>query len=218
MSQALSPAPAYTQAVDPVELAMLAARWGHVPLEQRTLAVDDPFLTGVNQKLTESPRRAEICYVLHRGDPAAGVLFHIKRFYPTGAFRLPTGGIHQGESVMATLAREIQEETGQVVGDALGQVRIERCLGVVAYDLVHGSLGQSVAFATYHFLARMSADGILAPQDPDEQIAAWDWRTPTQIYACAAYLEQVGQNAPAWADWGRFRALSHHFVAQALGG
>jgi 8-oxo-dGTP pyrophosphatase MutT (NUDIX family) len=201
-----------------VELATLAAQWGPVPLEQRTLAVDDPFLTGVNQKLTESPRRAEICYILHRGDPAAGVLFHIKRFYPTGAFRLPTGGIHQGESVMATLAREIQEETGQVVGDAPGQVQIERCLGVVVYELAHRSLGHSVAFATYHFLARMPADGILAPQDPEEQIAAWDWRPPTQIRACAEYLEQVGRSTPAWADWGRFRALSHRFVAQALSG
>lgn len=213
---ALNPIPSLIQAVDAAELAGLHAQWGRVPVEQVTLAVDDPFLTHENQQLLKPPRRAEICYILHRGDPAGGLLFHIKRFYPSGAFRLPTGGIHQGEEVMATLTREIAEETGLVVGDGPGQVRIEGCLGVLVYRLPHRTLARTFEFATYHFLARMPVNGVLAPQDADEQIAAWDWRTPAQLGAAADYLDGVGRTVPDWADWGHFRALSHRFVAQRL--
>lgn len=207
----------YAEAVDAHELDELQAQWGPFALERHALAVDEPFLSHENQQLTRPPRRAEVCYILHRGDPTTGVLLHIKRFYPAGAFRLPTGGIHAGETVLATLAREIYEETGQTVGAGPGQVVVERFLGVVAYNLAHGTWGRTERFATYHFLARMPADGVLAPQDADEQIAGWQWRPVHELVAAADYLEQVGGRYPDWADWGRYRALSHRFVARHMG-
>ncbi len=207
--------PAYVGALDEREVAVLAAQWGPLAQERHTLLVDHPFLSHENQQLTRPPRRAEVCYVLHRGDPAAGVLLHIKRFYPAGAYRLPTGGVHTGEEVWATLGREIHEETGLRLGP--GGVQVERCLGVVLYDLVHRTWSTTATFATYVFLARMPADGVLAPQDADEQIAGWQWRPARDLLAVAAYLEQVGTRHPEWADWGRYRALSHRFVAGQLG-
>lgn len=202
--------------VDPEELAALRARWGNVPLEEAALQVAHPFLTGDHQMLVSAGRRAEICYVMHRGDPAEGVLLHIKTFYPPGAFRLPTGGIHTGEAVAETLAREIFEETGLTVGDGTDRVQVQRFLGILAYTLSHPELG-AAPFATYHFLVRMPDGATLAPQDPEESIGGWEWRPASQLGAIADRLEKVGQESAAWADWGRFRALSHRFVARQLG-
>ncbi len=193
-------------AVDAAEMADLHAQWGDFPVEHVTLEVADPFLTGKNQLLASRGRRAEVCYVMRRGNDR-DVLLHIKRFYPPQGYRLPTGGIQQGEAVMATLAREIWEETGQQVGDgvAVAHAVVERCLGVVVYTLRHATLGD-VPFATYCFGTRMAAEAELAPQDADEQIAGWRWLPPAQLDAQAETLEGVASTHPIWADWGRFRA------------
>jgi 8-oxo-dGTP pyrophosphatase MutT (NUDIX family) len=209
-----------TLAVDEVELAELSARWGDFARQHVSLPVSHPFLTGINQVLTARGRRAEVCYVMHRGDPDMGVLLHIKTFYPADAYRLPTGGIQQGEAVEATLAREIHEETGLTVGEAVHQVRVERFLGVVSYSLQHTSLGPT-PFATYHFLAQMPEGAQVQPIDADEQILGWRWVSAGQLRAVADQLEQVADRPPpdgeTWADWGRFRAISHRFVAGVLG-
>jgi 8-oxo-dGTP pyrophosphatase MutT (NUDIX family) len=207
----------YQAAVDPDELAALEARWGVLAYRQHRLAVDHPFLTGEHQMLVSDGRRAEICYVMHRGDPAAGLLLHIKTFYPSGAYRLPTGGIHVGETVQGTLAREIHEETGLTVGPAPDQVQVQRCLGVVAYTFDHRTAAARYHFATYHFLVQMPPAGEIAPLDPSEQIGSWQWQRPDALDCVAARLEGVGQSRPEWGDWGLFRALSHRFVAAQLG-
>lgn len=203
-------------AVEIEELAALRARWGIFAQEHHHLPVDDPFLTGEDQLLVSDHRRAEICYVMHRGDPAQGVLLHIKTFYPQGAFRLPTGGIHQGQEVSATLAREISEETGLTVGNGKDQVQVQRFLGVVACDFVHRGLGRTFPFATYAFLVQMPAGATLNPQDPDERIGGWQWRPAADLTPVADYLDNVGVAAPQWADWGHYRALIHRFVGRAL--
>lgn len=192
--------------------------------------VDTPFLDGPNQRLTSGRRRAEICYILHRGDPRAGVLLHRKIFYPSGAFRLPTGGVHEGEAVLDTLVREIEEETSFRLDLSLfSQSRDERegsgipvtlqaFLGTLEYGLDHRSQRRTHHFATYHFLVAAPADAVPVPLDPGEQVAGWQWRSIDEMGAVADRLGTVGAKAPAWGDWGRFRALSHRFVAAVIGG
>lgn len=204
-------------ALDEAEVARLYEEWGPFVVETARMDVAHPFLSGQNQTLANRGRRAEICYVLHRGVPADGVLLHIKTFYPEGTFRLPTGGIQQAEGVMETLWREIFEETGLTVGEGPENVRVEHCLGVLHYDLRHDRLG-AVDFATYHFLAAMPPDAELVPQDASEQIGGWLWTPAAALGAVADGLQCVGTTHPLWADWGRFRALSHRFVAAALAG
>ncbi|MCL4857866.1 MAG: NUDIX hydrolase [Caldilineaceae bacterium] len=203
-------------AVEPAELAELERQWGPVAMERHQLAVDHPFLTGENQMLVGNGRRAEVCYVMHQGNPKAGVLLHIKTFYPHGAYRLPTGGIHQGEGVVDTLAREVEEETGLTVGNGGAQVRVERLLGVVACDFVHGALARTLPFATYAFLVQMPLGAALTPRDASEQIGGWQWRPPAALPQVADYLEQVRTFSPQWGDWGRYRALIHRFVARRV--
>lgn len=208
--------PTYQDAVDSIEFDALCTEWGALPHVHHDLNVDHPFLSGDNQRLVSDGRRAEICYIMHRGDLAEGVLLHIKTFYPTGAYRLPTGGIHQGEQVMATLAREIAEETSMTVGPGVNQVQVQRCLGVTSYAMAHHSHGTTYPFATYHFLVQMPRDGEIVTLDPEEHIGGWEWRRAEELLAVADYLEQVGTHNAVWGDWGRFRALSHRFVASQL--
>lgn len=204
------------QAIDPAELARLEQQWGAQPQKLVRLAVGDPFLSGEHQRLLKDGRRAEICYIMHRGDLHQGVLLHIKTVYPAGAFRLPTGGIHVGEAVMETLSREIGEETGMEVGPLAHQVQVERMVGVVHYALAHRELNQTFDFATYCFVVRMPAGGVLAPQDPDEMIGGWEWVPSAQLGQVARKLEQVGHQVPDWSDWGHYRAAVHYFLAQCL--
>ncbi|GIV75689.1 NUDIX hydrolase [Litorilinea aerophila] len=205
-----------TQPLDAEELAHLTRRWGAAPVEHCHLEVDTPFLTREHQRLLSDGRRAEICYVMIQEEISAGLLLHTKHIYPPGAYRLPTGGVHPGHTVLETLAREVYEETGLVFGDAQEQLRLEGFLGVVAYEFHHKTLGQRFPFATYHFLVRMPSGAVLQVQDPSEEISDWRWCPLTELPAVAESLASLGERVPAWGDWGRFRALSHHFVARHL--
>ena len=62
----------------------------------------------------------------------------------------------------------------------------------------------------------MPRDGVINTLDPEEHIGGWEWRKPDELLAVAELLEQVGKTTPAWGDWGRFRGLSHRFVAERL--
>jgi 8-oxo-dGTP pyrophosphatase MutT (NUDIX family) len=212
----MCPLQALQRAIEDEELRALEKQWGRQPVQRVTLDVGDPFLTGEHQLLLSDERRAEICYIMHRGDPADGLLLHTKTIYPPGAYRLQTGGIQPGQGVMDTLAREIAEETGLTVGEGAAQVRVERMLGVVAYDFIHRELQRSFAFATYHFLVQMPRDAELNPQDSSEQIGGWQWQPPAEFRRVAQALRDVGRRLPYWRDWGRFRTVSHEFVAQRL--
>lgn len=203
--------------IDLEELDTLAAAWGSPARLSVALAVDSPFLTGPKQKLVSGGRRAEICFVMHRGSPAGGVLLEHVAYYPAGVFRLPTGGIQAGEGVMETLAREIAEETGLTVGDGPLCVAVERLLGVVDYTLHHATWGRAAYYATYAFLVRMPEGARLDPQDPEEQSADWRWLPARELAELADALEVVGAVAPQWGDWGRYRAVAHRFVAAQLG-
>jgi len=202
-------------AIDAEELESLYECWGAFPIEQATLDVADPFLSGEHQQLASNGRRAEICYVMHRGNPMQGVLLHSKTFYPEGMYRLPTGGVHDGERILETLVREIFEETGLRVDGRNDQARIERCLGVLTYELRHATLG-AISFATYHFLVRMPSHAEIMPQDPEESIRGWQWRPATELHLVADRLAMAHHVSREWADWGRYRALSHRFVARHL--
>ena len=202
--------------LDPQELLELEARFGPTPHQPYQLTVHHPFLSGEHLWLTSNGRRAEICYVMHQGSPQDGVLLHIKTIYPENAYRLPTGGIQQGESVLATLTREIYEETGLIVGEQPNQVQVQRFLGITSYTMYHVEEARTHHFATYHFLVQKPLDAVLDPQDEDEMLADWRWVRPTQLRTVADVLETVGERSHYWADWGKFRAISQRFVAEQL--
>jgi ADP-ribose pyrophosphatase YjhB (NUDIX family) len=187
------------------EIAELAARFG----EPRRLDVAiRPFFDPV-----QNPDRfAEVCMVVRR--PSGKVLLSIKTFYPRGAHRLPTGGIHYGERIFDALVRETAEETGL-------ETQVRRFLAAIGYRSISAPEGPPI-FHTFAFLLD-EVGGKLETRDTAEQIEEWIEVEPSALGDVAdrlegvtsAYSDEIGGN---WSDWGRFRAIVHRAVNEPLTG
>ena len=183
------------------QIADLSARYG----APRRVAVE---LEGaLFDPLVMPDRHGEVCMVIRR--PNGKLITAIKTFYPAGAFRLLTGGVQHGEPIAAALMREVAEETGL-------DVSVRRFLAVIEYRLARGQL----AFATFAFLLD-EVGGMLGVQDESEQIGAFRELATDELPALADLLAQAPDErderiAGSWRDWGRFRAVVHRVVYEAL--
>jgi 8-oxo-dGTP pyrophosphatase MutT (NUDIX family) len=195
--------PTLADLVDEAEVSQLQADYGpgerrRVALEVSALSFDDWL-----RKMVTSPnRRGEVVLVIQR--PDGRTLLHTKRFYPEGGYRLPSGGVHPDELVLAGVTREAREETGL-------NVTVDRFLGMVEYEFRYEE--RRLYFVSYLFLVGADNNRPVV-QDPDEQITGFRYVAPSEIRATAARLRAL---PPRWADWGRFRALAHDLVADTLG-
>lgn len=160
--------------------------------------------------------------------PNGRLITAIKTFYPPGAFRLLTGGVGHGELIEAALLREVAEETSL-------EVVVRRFLTVIEYQLdspvVPGppsvapidepqTTGQYY-FATFAFLLD-EVGGTLESHDPAERIGAFREVAPNELPMMAEMFDRVDDRfdpviGGSWGDWGRFRAVVHRVVYEALG-
>ena len=146
-------------------------------------------------------RQAEVVLVMLR--PDGRLVLQTKAIYPPGAFRIPTGGICQDEPLLDALTRELREETGQ-------QARVRRLLGVLCYHFRRGGVAHDRQ--SYVFLLDIGSEP-LRPEDGEEEISAYREIRLSDLPQAAANLESTRGD---WAVWGRFRALVHWFVAEAV--
>lgn len=190
------------------EVRALARRFG--PPLQRTAAIDDRF----DDPIRKDDRFGEVCMVIRR--PNASVLLSIKTFYPRGAYRLPTGGIHHGEGIYEALVREAHEETGL-------ELDVERFLAHISYVPARGSAGAEPPTSLFHTFAFLLAErgGTLGALDAAEQIEAWREVTVDELAQVADLLDDLRSEGTrgvggSWRAWGRFRAVVHRVVYDAL--
>jgi ADP-ribose pyrophosphatase YjhB (NUDIX family) len=186
------------------ELSDLARRYGEP--RQIDATIDDGFEDPIRRK----DRFGEVLMAVRR--PNGKLLVAIKTFYPRGAYRLPTGGIHHGERILDALLRETHEETGL-------DTYVRRFLATIAYR-GRSAPAASPLFYTFAFLLD-ELGGALGALDTDEQIEDWREMAPGELRAQAAILENLTTEGKkgiggSWAEWGRFRAIAHHVVADAL--
>ena len=186
------------------EVAELAARYG----EPRR--VDATINDGFFDPIHNPDRVGEVCMIVRR--PNRKVLLSIKTFYPRGAYRLPTGGIHHGEGIFDALVRETLEETGL-------ETTIRRFLAAIAYRPLSSPDGPPI-FHTFAFLLD-EVGGMLEARDREERIEEYREVDPAELPAVADGLERVTSMHSVdiggdWADWGRFRAVAHRVVHEAL--
>jgi ADP-ribose pyrophosphatase YjhB (NUDIX family) len=185
------------------EIAELAARFG----EPRRLEVTiRPSFDPVQKR----DRSAEVCMVVRRRN--GKVLLSIKTFYPRGAHRLPTGGIHHGERIFDALVRETAEETGL-------ETEIRRFLAAIGYRSTGAPLGPPI-FYTFAFLLD-EVGGTLETRDTAEQIEEWIEVEPSELGEVADRLDGVTSAESDhiggdWSDWGHFRAIVHRVVHEEL--
>jgi 8-oxo-dGTP pyrophosphatase MutT (NUDIX family) len=186
------------------EIDALAARFG------RPLVVDSPIADYFDDPIRKPDRYGEVCMVVRR--PNGRLLVAIKTFYPRGAYRLPTGGIHRGEGILDALLREVKEETGL-------ETDVRRFLALIAY---HGTTVPSGTpiFHTFAFLLDETG-GRLGALDTTEQIEDWREIAVADLRRIADFLDDLKTAGTMdiggdWRAWGKFRAVVHRTVAEAL--
>ena len=186
------------------EIERLARRFGD-PLVIES-AIPDHF----DDPIRKPDRYGEVCMVVRR--PSGAVLLAIKTFYPRGAYRLPTGGIHRGEAILDALLRETHEETGL-------RTEVRRFLSRIAYH----SLEAPTSTPLFHSFAFLLDEigGTLGPLDASEQIEDWREVAIADLPRVADYLDGLRTQGTQdiggdWRAWGKFRAVVHRAVHQAL--
>jgi ADP-ribose pyrophosphatase YjhB (NUDIX family) len=187
--------------INPEEIEQLSRQYG--PIERRgySLEVSKRNFEDWQGEVVEK-RRGEVVLVVKR---PAGVILHTKDFYPPGTYRLPSGGVKWGESVLSALHREAQEEMGL-------EIEVERFLGLLEYEF--RCQEETMPFVSYVFLVR-EAGGELAPQDEEEHILSFRQVPLAELSAVADSLRAMEED---WQDWGEFRAIAHDFVVEVMEG
>ncbi|MBA2677155.1 MAG: NUDIX hydrolase [Ktedonobacteraceae bacterium] len=186
------------------EIEQLAERYGQPVI--RTVDLD---ATELFDPLSKKDRYGEVCMVVRR--PNGRLLTMTKTYYPKNSYRLLTGGINHGESILAGLLRETQEETGL-------EVEVKQFLAIAAYRLPN--LSENPLFYTFALLLD-ELGGTLTTIDKEEQVDSFLEVTPAELPALADKLDHLGQQfsgelSTEWTTWGRFRTVIHRLVYEAL--
>lgn len=180
------------------EVTSLARRLGEPRRWMREYAAS-PEKAGWVKKMLKRP--GEVSLVVPGA--ANGVWLHTKEFYPPGVYRLPSGGIHEGESVESAAFREAFEEMGFKPDLAL-------FLGLIENIFEVG--GESSVYPTYIFETSLLT-GAPHVVDLDEPISGFRL---IDISELAQVSDQLNALPPHWQPWGHFRAASHALVLEAL--
>ena len=184
---------------DPEEEAALIAKFG--PTMERECRFDlDRAGFRLWWQSTALRRRAEVVMIVQR--PDGRILLHAKGHYPPGTYRLPSGGVQWGESVLEALAREQVEALGL-------RLQPEGMPGLIRYELRYN--GQTLHFASYLFRHCVGKKPRLSPQDPTEAIADFCWVEPENLPSVAKSLRG---SSHGWRNWGAFRAVAHDLLVE----
>lgn len=187
--------------INPEEIEELARQYGPIERRSYSLEVGKKNFEYWRRALAKK-RRGEVVLVIERPD---GVILHTKDFYPPGIYRLPSGGVKWGESVLSAVHREAREEMGL-------EIEVERFLGLLEYEL--RCQQETMPFVSYVFLVRGSGRE-LAPRDRKERILSFRQVSVAELSAVAESLRALEGD---WRDWGEFRAIVHDFVVEMMGG
>jgi len=184
------------------ELEGLSHQYGPV------LYREEQIFPGFQDPVRKTDRVGEVCMVIRR--PSGTLLLSIKSIYPRGAHRLPTGGVGVGELIIAAPFRETHEETGL-------SVRLLRFLALISY---HAPDEREPVFHSFAFLLDETG-GTLGVLDDEELIEEYIEIDQAELPRVADRLENLpetdrGMAGGSWRDWGKFRAIVHRTVHEAL--
>jgi ADP-ribose pyrophosphatase YjhB (NUDIX family) len=185
--------------INPQEIEELVKRYG--PIKRRSLSLEIGRRHFEDWQRALAKRCGEVVLVVRWHDE---VILHCKDFYPPGTYRLPSGGVKWGESVLSALHREAREEMGL-------EIEVEHFLGLLEYEF--RCQEETMSFVSYVFLVRGIGEE-LAPQDEEEQIASFQQVPLAELPAVAASLRALEEE---WRDWGEFRAIAHDLVVETMG-
>jgi 8-oxo-dGTP pyrophosphatase MutT (NUDIX family) len=184
-------------AVDPTEVASLAARFGQPRIRRQIIQADEYMYA--RRWRSKPDRRGEVVFAIRQ--PDGTILLHTKHSYKQPIFRLLSGGINPDEPVEQALQREVLEETGQ-------EATIKRFIGVLDCRFVYD--GSIAPFASYVFYLESGAGQL---KSSDGEILCYKRVTLPQLVEVAAALRQLDGERRCWGFW---RSLAHDLVCEVL--
>jgi len=191
--------------VDERELEQLAAAYGQP--QMRTIEMEGDEYLFATRLYRSQDRRGEVVLAVER--PARcvprlgrGVLLHRKGWYEPEVYRLLSGGIGLDEAVEATLARELEEETGLTL-------HTTHFLGVLDCRIHYAS--EEISFISYVFHLPRTEGVLRLPRTED----IVDFRD-VPIADLPAVAEDLRRVPPPRTGWGHWRAIAHDFVYETL--
>lgn len=153
------------------------------------------------KRTTVKDRCGEVAFALERKNGKFVVIRN--SVYPEGVYRIPTGGIRFGESVLSALYREIGEELGV-------KVELKRFLGAVKYDISYG--GEHLDFYSFVFRMKEISGNIIedATQNEISEFAEADLGFLIKI------SEKLKEKGDSKGDWRSFRYQTTSFIIPFL--
>ena len=141
-----------------------------------------------------------------------GYVLLVKHSYGDLNWEIPGGGAEPDESVADTAVRETREETGL-------RTEVRRFLARIAYHSLEAPTSTPL-FHTFAFLLD-EISGTLGALDATEQIEDWREVAIADLPRVADYLDGLRTQGTQdiggdWRAWGKFRAVVHRAVHQAL--
>ena len=185
------------------EHLLLARLYGRAPAEVQRLTVPVSDFAFWRDRM--AGRRGDVVFgLLRRGPRGERMVTARMAEYPAGVFRVPSGGIQPGETVIDALWREVAEELNV-------PFRVAAYAGKTDFVFSDGE-GAETALPSYCFLLEQIGGRSARPHTDGGEIAAWREMEIEQVVAQAAALAGL---SGAWADWGKYRAHSTARLAAA---
>jgi 8-oxo-dGTP diphosphatase len=176
--------------------------FSNCPIYRAALNVGRDYFNFMSERISpKTDRRGEVIMVIE--NKQRRILMHTKSHYPSGIYRLPTGGVRFGETANTTFVRELWEETGFKAEESRG-------IALLLYEFYFAE--NSMPFVSYiYYQPNVSEEPEV--RDPAENISDFLWSSPARIRDIAQQLMSVPDG---WRDWGNMRAVSHGLVAEWL--
>jgi 8-oxo-dGTP pyrophosphatase MutT (NUDIX family) len=187
----------------PNELLELNEKYGPVDFYHAKLALGDEYFRRQQFiRQHKRDRRGEVVLIIRNRQRR--ILLHTKPFYPENIYRLPTGGVKEGESVVASLYREIKEETSF-------KPQFIHLSAVVLYTLSN----RESLLPLNSYIFEIEPDGEHPVViDATEEISGFEWAPISLFPKIIDKLENL--QPQRWGDWGRFRAVAHRIFSRTL--
>ncbi len=143
-------------------------------------------------------RMGEVVFAVER--PNGRFICVRSKDYPKGVFRIPTGGVGHGEDILGAVKREVSEELGLVT-------QVERFIGVNDTRLTYKD--ETISFYSFFFHMK-EAGGRLLEDATDQEVSEVLETGSEELYKLSENLLNLQKE---WRDWGKFRYLTTHVVA-----
>lgn len=193
--------PCFAEVYNPKILKQLRKHHGHFYQCHLDFTISSAVLFDMVVKMSHKKRRGEVVMLIP--NEHNHFWLHTKSFYPSGVYRLMTGGLETGEKPAEALRREVLEETGF-------KVKIQGCLAVITYSLQANQV--NLPFVSYVFLTTPTK-GLPQSTDPGEDIAHFQAVPRAGLPQVAQQLRSISGH---FADWGLFRAAAHQVAYEQL--